>query len=262
MPLAIDISIPNRFPARNKIPNLTNTRPKLGIATPLANEEATIDDFLTRLLVHLQSQDRVFCVLDNMCKDRTKEIITQWSLRDPRVVLVWAPQNRCVVDAYFAGYRAAFADGCEWILEMDGGLSHLPEEVPLFIDAMTSGYDYVGGSRYRAGGSHRSPWNRILVSKGGTVLTQLLLKTKMSDMTSGFECFNRKAMQMVLEKGVQSRANFFQTEIRFLMHDLRWTEVPITYCNDCYRIGRNSIREALRILWGMRRLAQEKRKSS
>jgi dolichol-phosphate mannosyltransferase len=136
---------------------------------------------------------------------------------------------------------------------MDGGLSHLPEQIPEFLDAMARGYDYVGGSRYLPGGCHKSPWNRVLVSRGGTILAQLLLKAKMTDMTSGFECFNRRAMEMVLQRGVASKANFFQTEIRSMMHELRWTEVPIRYSNTQYRIGRSSLREAFRILWRMRR---------
>jgi dolichol-phosphate mannosyltransferase len=227
-------------------------RPKLGVAVPLANEEETIGNFLDRVLVHLQAQDRVYCVLDNMCKDRTRAIVSERSAQDPRIVLVWSPENRCVVDAYFAGYRAAYGDGCEWILEMDGGLSHPPEEIPLFIKGMESGCDFVGGSRYLPGGTHKSPWNRVLVSKGGTLLARLLLNAKMTDMTSGFECFNRKAMQLVLKNGVASKANFFQTEIRFMMHDLRWMEVPIGYQNQNFRIGRSSIREAFRILWQLR----------
>lgn len=196
-----------------------------------------------------------------MCKDSTKTIIAEWSARDSRVVLVWSPQNRCIVDAYFAGYQAAFADGCEWILEMDGGMSHLPEEIPQFLDAMGAGHDFVGGSRYRPGGSHRSPWNRVIISRGGTLLAQILLKARMTDMTSGFECFNRKAMRVVLERGVASRAHFFQTEIRFMMHEFRWTEVPITYCNDCPSVGRGNIREAFRILRNMYRSEKQKRKS-
>jgi dolichol-phosphate mannosyltransferase len=90
------------------------------------------------------------------------------------------------------------------------------------------------------------------------VLTKLLLKTRMTDMTSGFECFNRKAMRLVLEKGVASQANFFQTEIRFLMHRLHWLEVPITYRNTNYHIGRSSVREAFRILWGLYRAKEKK----
>ncbi|MGD1085710.1 MAG: glycosyltransferase family 2 protein [Verrucomicrobiota bacterium] len=234
--------------------------PKLGIATPLANEEDTIDNFLDRVLVYLDPNDRIYCVLDKVCKDRTREMVAARASRDPRVVLVWSPQNRCVVDAYFGGYRAAFSDGCQWILEMDGGQTHLPEQVPEFLDAMARGYDFVGGSRYLPGGCHKSPWNRVVVSRGGTILAKCLLKAKMTDMTSGFECFNRRAMEMVLQRGVASKANFFQTEIRFMMHELRWTEVPIRYNNTQYRIGRSSIREAFRILWRMRREQSRKDK--
>jgi dolichol-phosphate mannosyltransferase len=145
-----------------------------------------------------------------MSKDQTRNLVSGLVATDPRVVLVWAPENRCVVDAYFRGYRAAFADGCEYILEMDGGFSHLPEEIPQFIAGMEQGYDYVGGSRFMPGGSHDSPWTRVFISKGGSVLANWLLKTRMRDMTSGFECFNRKAMSRVLEHGVTSRANFFR----------------------------------------------------
>jgi dolichol-phosphate mannosyltransferase len=236
--------------------------PKFGVATPLANEEKTIEGFLDRVLAHLEPGDRVYCVLDNVCKDRTRAMVSERAARDPRVVLVWSPQNRCVVDAYFAGYRAAYDDGCEWILEMDGGLSHLPEQIPQFLEAMSRGYDYVGGSRQMPGGRHESPWNRVVVSRGGTFLARLLLKAKMTDMTSGFECFNRRAMGLVLQRGVASKANFFQTEIRFMMHDLRWMEVPITYHNTNHRIGRSSIREAFRNLWRMRRAEARKRRNT
>jgi dolichol-phosphate mannosyltransferase len=239
--------------ANNLISTQTCAHPKLGILTPLANEENTIEDFLNRVTHHLNAQSRLYCVLDNMCKDRTKALVEARAKSDPRVVLVWAPQNRCVVDAYFAGYRAAYDDGADWILEMDGGLSHLPEQIPQFTAGMAKGYDYVGGSRYLKGGSHHSPWNRVIVSKGGTILARQILNARMTDMTSGFECFNRKAMAAVFEKGVRSRANFFQTEIRYMMHRFRWMEVPIVYTNENYRIGRNSIREAFRILWAMRR---------
>jgi dolichol-phosphate mannosyltransferase len=116
---------------------------------------------------------------------------------------------------------------------------------------MEQGYDYVGGSRFMPGGRHDSPWTRVFISKGGTVLARWLLKSRMRDMTSGFECFSRKAMAQVLKHGVASRANFFQTEIRHRMHQFKWLEVPITYRNTNYRVGRSSLREAFRILWAL-----------
>jgi dolichol-phosphate mannosyltransferase len=238
---------------------------RLGVTVPLANEEATIDEFLDRLLAQLTAADGVFCVLDNISRDRTRELIEARAGRDRRVVLVWAPENRCVVDAYFRGYEAALAAGCRWVLEMDGGLSHLPEEVPQFIDAMERGYDYAGGCRFMKGGGYTGPLSRYLVSKGGTLLTNLLLGTRMRDMTSGFECFSRRALEAVLARGVRSRAHFFQTEIKFLMRDWKWVEIPIHYHNPSKRLGSSSLKEAFRNLWALyheRRAGKQLRQSA
>jgi dolichol-phosphate mannosyltransferase len=226
---------------------------KLGVVIPLANEAESIRRLLTGVLIHLHEEDRVYCVLDQVSKDETRSIVSDMADRDARVILVWTPENRCVVDAYVRGYQAALDDDCDWILEMDGGFSHLPEEIPQFLDAMEQGYDFVGGSRFMPGGSHRSPWSRVVVSKGGSVFTNLLLKTKMTDMTSGFECFRRHALQEVLARGIVSKANFFQTEIRYLMHQFRWREVPISYRNQKAGMGWTCLREAFNVLWGMRR---------
>jgi hypothetical protein len=224
---------------------------RLGVVTPLANEEATIGELLDRALAHLTAGDRIFCVLDNVSKDRTRDLISARAATDPRVVLVWAPENRCVVDAYFRGYRAALAAGCKWILEMDGGLSHQPEAIPLFVCEMEKGYDYVGGCRFMPGGGYSGPWSRYLISRGGGQLANLLLGTHMRDMTGGFECFSRRALTAVLEKGVRSRAHFFQTEIKLLMHEFKWTEVPIHYKNPSKSVGKASLKEAFRNLFAL-----------
>ncbi len=227
--------------------------PRLGIVTPLANEEATIDEFLDRVLRQLGPGDLVFCVLDNASRDSTRERIASRNARDSRVRLVWAPENRSVVDAYFRGYREAFAAGCQWILEMDGGLSHDPEFIPRFIQAMETGADFAAGSRFMPGGSYSGRWSRYLLSKGGTLLTNLLLGTRMHDMTSGFECFNRKAMEFVLRRGVESRGHFFQTEIRYSLRNWAWTEVPISYACPSKSVGQSQVMESFRILWKLYR---------
>ncbi|MDP0494729.1 MAG: glycosyltransferase [Verrucomicrobiota bacterium JB024] len=240
-------------PTPNDSPAAEASAPlRMGVVMPLANEEQTIDGLLARVLVQLGPEDRVFCILDNVCKDRTREVISGWQReKDARVTLVWAPENRCVVDAYFRGYREACAAGCRWILEMDGGLSHLPEQIPQFIAGMEEGYDYVGGSRYLDGGCHDSFFTRRLLSKGGTILARGLLKAPMSDMTSGFECFTREALLEVLERGVRSRAHFFQTEIRCMMSKRRWKEVPIRYANTYPTVAGASIADSLRVLFAL-----------
>ncbi len=232
---------------------VTQANPRLGIVTPLANEEATVDHFLDRVLQQLEVQDLVFCVLDNASRDSTRQRVTDRGAQDQRVRLVWAPENRSVVDAYFRGYREALSAGCRWILEMDGGLSHPPELIPRFVHAMESGVDFAAGSRFAPGGSYSGRWSRYLLSKGGTVLTNLLLGTRMHDMTSGFECFSRNAMEYVLRRGVQSRGHFFQTEIRYSLRDWAWQEVPITYSCPSKSVGQSQVTESFRILWKLYR---------
>ena len=121
---------------------------------------------------------------------------------------------------------------------------------------MRGGVDFAAGSRFAPGGKYRGPATRYLISWGGTVLANLMLGTRMKDMTSGFECFTRRAMEHVVDTGTRSRAHFFQTEIRFMLRNWSWTEVPITYTNPSKRLGKASLREAWRNLLALRREAK------
>jgi dolichol-phosphate mannosyltransferase len=221
---------------------------RLAIVIPLANEAATVNELLQRVSQQITANDRVFCVLDEVSKDTTRQQVEQYSQLDPRVSLVWSPNNRWVVDAYFAGYRAAIAAGAHWILEMDGGLSHQPEEIPRFLAAMQQGYEYVGGCRFMPGGSHRGSRTRKGISWSGTQLANLLLGTRLRDMTSGFECFSRAALLHVLSCGVVSRTHFFQTEIKYLLRHHKWVEVPISYQNPSPGLKAKTLGEACRNL--------------
>lgn len=222
------------------------SRPRLGVVVPMANEEKTVDEFCTRVLAQLNSNDSVFAVVDNASHDSTHSKLESWHSRDSRVNPVWAPENRSVVDAYFRGYREALSRNCDWILEMDGGLSHVPEEIPRFLNEMERGADFVAGCRFMKSGSHRGSVSRRFLSKGGTLLARTFLGSKMNDMTSGFECFSRAALEFVVKKGVRSRGHFFQTEIRHMLQDCNWAQVPITYVNPSKSVSNSSIVEALR----------------
>ena len=233
---------------------------RMVVVTPLANEEATINDQLRRTLAQLGPNDRIFCILDNVCRDSTRTLIEAYTKVDSRVMLIWAPENRCVVDAYFAGYRAALATGCRWILEMDGGLSHSPEQIPRFISALESGVDFAAGSRFVKGGAYRGRFKRYFLSKGGSVLARVVLRARMKDMCSGFEAFTAPTLKRVLDTGVESRAHFFQTEIRYMLRNVKWVEVPISYESPSESVTGGVVFESLRNLWRLRK--QHRFKSS
>jgi len=172
---------------------------------------------------------------------------------EPRLRVIWAPEDRCVVDAYLRGYKEALDAGCDWILEIDAGFSHQPEDIPQFFDAMERGMDCVFGSRF-IGHFERSSIKRRIISWGGTKLANLLLGTRQTDMTSGFELFSRETLNMVIGRGIQSRAHFFQTEIKTYCRKLKFVEVPITYRAASPRLGLSAVKEAFRQLWRLFRL--------
>jgi dolichol-phosphate mannosyltransferase len=198
-----------------------------------------------------------FAVLDHACKDNTRELLTEHAKSTPELQVVWSPEDRSVVDAYVSGYRAALAGGCDWILEIDAGFSHDPAEIPQFFERMRQGYDCVFGSRFCDGGAVvDTSFKRRLISKGGTVLANLVLGTKLADMTSGFELFSRKTLERVLERGIHSRGPFFQTEIKTYCRNLKTCEVPIHYTSASHDVGQSALSDSFKNLWRLFRLGR------
>jgi dolichol-phosphate mannosyltransferase len=234
--------------------NLQTSDINLGVVCPMANERATAVRFIEEVLEQCGPWEfksvTFFAVLDRVSKDGTLELLRELEKKRPEVKVVWAPENRGVVDAYFRGYREALDAGCDWILEIDAGYSHQPSDIPQFFRKMLEGYDCVFGSRFCPGGQiSQSSLKRRIISRGGTLLTNALLGTKLRDMTSGFELFSRAALQGIVEEGVRSRGHFFQTEIKVYCHKMRIAEVPIHYRAASDSVNNKVLGDAFANLW-------------
>ena len=228
----------------------------------MANEGSKGADFAVAVLDQCRAMDRVrfFAVLDRATRDNSLEVMRELEAREPRLTVIWAPENRCVVDAYIRGYRQALEAGFDWILEIDAGFSHQPEDIPRFLSAMGEGRDCVFGSRFMKGGAIvNSPFSRRIVSRGGTVLANLLLGTRQTDMTSGFELFTRDTLLMVLDRGIQSRAHFFQTEIKVYCRNLNYVEVPIRYEAASPSLSKSALADSFLHLWRLTNLRMKRK---
>ncbi len=231
---------------------------QLGVVCPMANERETAVPFVLEVLAECEpwgfKSVTFFAVLDRVSRDGTLDLLRELESAEPRLRVVWAPENRSVVDAYLRGYREALDAGCDWILEIDAGFSHQPSDIPAFFEKMSEGFDCVFGTRFARGGRlAESPLKRKVISRGGTLLTNLLLGTRLSDMTSGFELFTRAALEHVLDRGVNSRGHFFQTEIKAHCHPLRVAEVPIHYRAASDSVNNNVLKDAFLNLWRLTR---------
>ena len=221
---------------------------------PVANEEATMGKILDDILALPYDNLYIYPVIDSYSKDRTEEIIREKERTSEKVKCIFYKESTGVISCYLEGFRQALVDGAEQILEMDGGGSHLPKEIPQFIEKMEAGYDCVWGSRFIEGGSMREQvlYRRIL-SKGGTILSNLVLGTRFQDMTSGFEGFQREVLENLDLDKFLSHGHMYQTEMRYYCRNLKTVEVPIHYVGTASSLKASSVTEALRILFQLKK---------
>jgi dolichol-phosphate mannosyltransferase len=221
------------------------------IIIPMANEEKDFSVFiiqLTKVLDQLQS-GTVYFIVDDASKDNTKTLCLELSEIDNRFQLVWSPENKNVVDAYMKGYKIAFENMHDLIIEMDAGLSHDPRAIPMFLRVLNEGNDCAFGSRFINGGSiSDSNWKRTFLSKVGTLFSNIFLGTRMYDMTSGFQGFNRRIVKSIISYEFKSKAHFYQTELRYLLRKKRFAEIPIHYMAPSPSVSKKAIYNSIYVL--------------
>jgi dolichol-phosphate mannosyltransferase len=221
------------------------------IVTPLANEGADFEPFVQAVIEVLDELGSGTCyfVVDKVSKDNTLDLCHALSNRDARFITIWAPENRNVVQAYMAGFKAAVEAGHKFIIEMDAGLSHDPKAIPLFLAALESGFECAYGSRFMKGGSIAdSSSRRSMLSRTGTVLSRVLLGLKLHDATSGFQGFERSIVQKFLQYQLLSEAHFFHPELRYLMREKKFVEIPIHYRAPSPRVSYKVVSNSVDVL--------------
>lgn len=223
------------------------------IVMPVANEESTMGRIIEAILALPYDNLYLYPVMDNYSTDGTRAVIEEYEKKTDKVKLIYYKESYGVISCYLEGFRHALKDGAERIIEMDGGGSHLPEEIPQFIDKLEEGYDCVWGSRFvEGGGISNHPLYRRILSSGGTVLANIVLGTKLKDMTSGFEGFQRYVLENLRLDKFLSTGHMYQTEMRYYCRNYRTVEVPIHYVGSKSSFRFKVVVEALRILFQLK----------
>ena len=219
------------------------------IVMPVANEETTMGQIIDEILNLPYDNLYLYLVIDSYSKDRTELIIHEKEKETNRVKCIFYKESQGVITCYLEGFRQALLDGAERIIEMDGGGSHLPKEIPQFIEKLDEGYDCVWGSRFiQGGGISNQPFYRRFLSGGGTYLANFVLGTRLKDMTSGFEGFQRNILETMNLDKFLSKGHMYQTEMRYYCRKYKTIEVPIHYIGSSTSLSSKSVTEALKIL--------------
>src|SRR6185437_11448144 len=167
------------------------------VCLPTYDEQENLERMLRALGASLRPGDRVLVVDDNS-PDGTGELADRLAAELGFVDVLHRERKEGLGPAYLAGFRRALADGAELVLEMDCDFSHDPSDVPRLIAAVEDGADLALGSRYVRGGSIPN-WGltRRAISLGGNVYAQLMLQSRIRDLTGGFKCFRRRVLETI-----------------------------------------------------------------
>jgi dolichol-phosphate mannosyltransferase len=205
--------------------------PRAVLCLPTYNERENLESMIEALGEVLDTErDRVL-VIDDGSPDGTGEIADRLAAELGWVSVLHRESKEGIGPAYIAGFRRALADGAELVLEMDCDFSHDPADVPRLI-AATDEADLVLGSRYaRAGGTRNWSLLRRFVSRGGCLYAQVILGLRVRDLTGGFKCFRRVALEALDLEELHAHGYAFQIETtyRVTRAGLRVKEVPITF---------------------------------
>jgi dolichol-phosphate mannosyltransferase len=201
------------------------------VCLPTYNELENLEAMVTALGRVLRDGDRVL-VIDDASPDGTGELADRLSVELPFVGVLHRARKEGLGPAYIAGFRRALADGAELVLEMDCDFSHDPEGVPGLIAAAEDGADLVLGSRYVPGGAIPN-WGAVrrFISVGGNIYAQVMLQSRLRDLTGGFKCFRARVLETIDLDAIGSRGYAFQIETtyRVVRAGFRVVEVPISF---------------------------------
>ncbi len=164
---------------------------------------------------------RIYAV-DDACPDASGKFIEEHNT-DPRVRVLYNPENRGVGGAIVTAYKAAIADGMDIIVKIDGDGQMNPALLPQFVrPLLRKQADYTKGNRFfRPESVADMPPVRLF---GNAVLSFL---TKLScgywnimDPTNGYTAVRTNVLaELPLDK--LERRYFFETDMLFRLNTVR-----------------------------------------
>lgn len=170
----------------------------------------------------------VIYVVDDACPDGSGRLVIE-RCDDPRVKVIFHPENQGVGGAVMTGYQAAVEDGADVIVKIDGDGQMDPSLISRFVEPILAGEaDYTKGNRFFDLEEIRQmPTVRLF---GNAVLS---LMTKLSsgywnlfDPTNGYTAIHTDVAKYLPYTKI-SRRYFFETDMLFRLNTLRAVVVDV-----------------------------------
>ena len=223
---------------------------------PTYNEGENIAGILDRVLAHGLFD---VMVVDDNSSDGTRETVRGYVTQYENVHIIEREGKLGLGTAYVAGFLWGLARGYDCFMEMDSDFSHNPDDMPAFVERVEAGADLAIGSRYLGGTISVVGWDfrRLLLSRFGNIYASTILSSPLSDMTSGFRAYSRRALEGIELEQVRSEGYAFQIEMAYyvLSLGLKVDEVSIIFTErtrGSSKMSKSIVHEAIPLPWKLR----------
>ncbi len=221
---------------------------KVLVIIPTYNEAENVERIVSR--VRAAVPEVHVLVADDNSPDGTGKLADKLAADDPNVQVMHRKGKEGLGAAYLAGFRWGIDNGYDVLVEMDADGSHQPEELHRLLDALRTA-DLVQGSRWVPGGKVVNwPKSRLLISRGGSLYSRLMLSVPIKDVTGGYRAFRKDTLLGLGMDEVASAGYCFQVDLawRTVKAGYKVVEVPITFIEREFgasKMSRNILIEAL-----------------
>ncbi|MEU5384649.1 polyprenol monophosphomannose synthase [Kitasatospora cineracea] len=218
------------------------------VIVPTYNEAENVERIVSR--VRAAVPEAHVLVADDNSPDGTGKLADALAADDDHVKVLHRKGKEGLGAAYLAGFRLGIDEGYDVLVEMDADGSHQPEELPRLLTALRSA-DLVLGSRWVPGGAVVNwPKSRLLLSKGGSTYSRLMLNVPIRDVTGGYRAFRKETLLGLGMDRVASQGYCFQVDLawRAVRAGFKVAEVPITFVereHGASKMNRGIVVEAL-----------------
>jgi dolichol-phosphate mannosyltransferase len=195
---------------------------------PTYNEAQSLASTVEGLLAEVVGVNVL--IVDDDSQDGTAKIADSLSMTHPRVSVLHRPLKQGLGPAYIDGFRYAFSNGYQVVVEMDADGSHQASDLTRILGEIRNS-DLVIGSRWIKGGSVQNwPVSRLFLSRFGNLYARLMLGTHIFDMTSGFRAYKAGFLEDLISSPVASQGYSFQVELAYRASKSGVVqEIPITF---------------------------------
>jgi dolichol-phosphate mannosyltransferase len=161
----------------------------VSIVIPTVNEEGNIRKLIPRIEEVLKA-NRIsgqIIVVDDQSEDGTPDAARKLAGEYGNIEVIIRERRDGLGNALKRGVDESSYD---YVVFMDADLSHDPEEIPKFMEALRE-YDVVVGSRYLSKSRMSRSYVRKVISGAYNMVSKTILGIRVSEITSGYRAFKR-----------------------------------------------------------------------